>query len=53
MGKKALPPEELKIKMSISLDRELVNYMKKITNNKSKFIEQLLRDYYNKNTSHD
>jgi hypothetical protein len=43
MSKKSLPIEERKIKIGISLDRELNTYLETITNNKSKFIEGLIR----------
>jgi hypothetical protein len=50
MAKKTLLPEERKIKIGISLDRELYEYMELITKNKSKFIETLIRIEYTKYT---
>lgn len=46
MSKKQLPLEERKIKIGISIDRQLDNYLETITNNKSKFIENLIRIEY-------
>jgi hypothetical protein len=48
MSKKPLPPEERKIKIGITIDRKLDIYLESITNNKSKFIEDLIRTKYNK-----
>jgi hypothetical protein len=46
MSKKPLPLEERKIKIGISIDRELDSYLEIITKNKSKFIENLIRINY-------
>jgi hypothetical protein len=43
MSKKELTPEERKIKLSITIDPLLFNKMDKLVNNKSKYIENLLR----------
>ena len=48
MSKKRLPLEERKIKIGISIDRNLDDYLETVTNNKSKFIEELIRIKYNK-----
>jgi hypothetical protein len=48
MSKKTLPLEERKIKIGISIDKELNTYIESITNNKSKFIAELIRVEYNK-----
>ena len=46
MSKKPLPLEDRKIKIGISIDRQLDSYLETITNNKSKFIEKLIRIEY-------
>lgn len=47
MSKKKLQPEERKIKLSISIDNLIYKNMNLITNNRSKFIEELIREYLN------
>ena len=44
MSKKEIPVEERKVKLSITIDRELNEKLKNNTNNKSKFIEDLLKE---------
>lgn len=48
MSKKPLPLEERKVKIGITIDRELNIYLESITNNKSKFIETLIRAKHKK-----
>lgn len=47
MGRPKLKNEEKKIKLSITLDRYIDDKLKSITNNKSKFIAELLIKYVN------
>ena len=51
--RKKIPDEEKKITISVSLHPQLLellkNYTKKINQNKSKVIEELLMNYFNKN----
>jgi len=42
MGRKSLKPDEKKIKFSIRINPKLFELLKKHTNNKSKYIENLL-----------
>ncbi len=42
MSRKKLPPNEKKVKLSISIDNAMNTKLIKLTNNKSKFIEKLL-----------
>jgi len=42
MSKKSLPIEETKIKLSITLSRELNNKLRCLSKNKSKLIESIL-----------
>lgn len=42
MSKKTLPLEERKIKISITIDRNLNSKLEDKTNNKSRYIEELL-----------
>ena len=42
MGRPKLPKEEKKIKLSITLTNETNLKLEKLTNNKSKFIEDLI-----------
>lgn len=50
MGRKQKSLEEKKIKVSISLDRELYSLIKQDKIMPSRIIEKLIRDYYgNKN----
>ena len=42
MSRKKLPIDELKVKVSITIDRELNNELEAITNNKSRYIEELI-----------
>lgn len=44
MSRKKLPIGEGKIKISISLDRDINIKLEKLTNNKSKFIEKLINN---------
>lgn len=44
MSKKQIPLEERKIKISITIDRKLNEKLENNTNNKSKFIEDLLKN---------
>ena len=44
MSKKQIPFEERKIKISITSDRKLNEKLENNTNNKSKFIEDLLKN---------
>lgn len=44
MSKKQIPLEERKIKISITIDRKLNEKLENNTNNKSKFIENLLKN---------
>lgn len=48
MSKKKLPENERKVKIGISLDPKLNELIDKATNNKSKFIESLIKLYFNK-----
>lgn len=45
MSRKKLPPEETKIKISICLSQKLNKELEKLTHNKSKYIEDLLKKY--------
>lgn len=45
MSKKKLPIEETKVKISITLSRELNRRIEKINQNKSKIIETILSKY--------
>jgi hypothetical protein len=50
MSKKPIPINERKVKLSITIDRLLNNEMELNTNNKSKYIEDLIKkDLLNKN----
>ena len=42
MGRKKLPQEELKSRISITISKELNADLESLTNNKSKYIEELL-----------
>lgn len=44
MSKKQLPEEEKKIKISITIDRVINEKLENNTNNKSKYIEDLLKE---------
>ena len=46
MSRKKLPESEKKVKLSITLDVLLNQLLGEVTNNKSKFIENLIRDYF-------
>jgi len=48
MSKNKLPTEETKIKLSITLSRELNNKLDNLSGNKSKLIESILLKYINK-----
>lgn len=43
MSKKSLPIEERKIKLSITIDRNINNILQTKFNNKSKYIEELIK----------
>jgi hypothetical protein len=43
MGRPKLKKEEKKIKVSITLDNEMYEFLSKVTSNKSKFIEELIK----------
>ena len=47
MGRPKLKQEEKKGKLGISLSKELINKINSVTNNKSTFIEDLIRNYFN------
>lgn len=49
MGRPKLKVEEKKGKLGISLSKELINKINSITNNKSTFIEDLIKQYFNSN----
>jgi hypothetical protein len=49
MSKKSLPLEERKIKIGISIDRGIHKKIENITNNKSKFIENIIKNYFDSN----
>ena len=50
MGRKQKTEEEKKVKISVSIDRELYNKIKLSNNKPSRILEKLLREYYdNKN----
>ena len=44
MSKKQLPEKEKKIKISITIDRVINEKLENNTNNKSKYIEDLLKE---------
>jgi metal-responsive CopG/Arc/MetJ family transcriptional regulator len=48
MGRKKIPLEEKKVKISITIDVELNKKIDAITYNKSKFIEELVIKYMDK-----
>jgi len=43
MGRPKLPKDDKKIKLSITLSNEVNLKLEKLTNNKSKFIEELIK----------
>jgi hypothetical protein len=45
MSRKKLPKLERKTKIGISLSRETNKFLDNVTNNKSKFIEELVNKY--------
>jgi hypothetical protein len=47
MGRPKLKNEEKKLKLSITIDKELNDKLGSVTNNKSKFITKLLLKYFN------
>lgn len=49
MSRPKLPKEELKIKVSITISKIVNSELEKITNNKSKFIEDLLFEFIKNN----
>ena len=42
MSRKKLPTEELKVKVSVTIDREVNNEIELFINNKSRYIEELI-----------
>ena len=48
MGRKKVSEEKKKIKISVSLDKEIENKLYELNLNKSKFINWLLVNYINK-----
>lgn len=46
MGRPKLKEKDKKTKLGISISRENKDKIEKITNNKSKFIEDLIEDYF-------
>jgi len=48
MGRKQKPIEEQKIKITISIDRELYNQLKKDGIIPSRFFDKTLKEYYGK-----
>lgn len=47
MGRPKINESDKKIKISITLSKEVINILTNLTNNKSKIIEELIINYYN------
>ena len=45
MARPKLNEEEKKVKLGITISKDLLESIEKVTNNKSKFIDSLIREY--------
>tara|TARA_Y100000389_G_C17371096_1_gene469073 strand:+ start:77 stop:244 length:168 start_codon:yes stop_codon:yes gene_type:complete len=45
MARPKLKEEDKKVKLGITISKDLIESIEKITNNKSKFIDSIIREY--------